>query len=445
MNPRTVGALAILMLPGRPALAQTRAEALSSLYDDATLRYWQGRYEISTAKLKDLIIQPGLPSRLESKLAMVHFEHPMPRDQNGQQAALRGDPLQYYSNADPNQPQVFLPVLSMKFLDDLCVAYTWREAHGGSIDEVFNYVAELKYRKSKDFPGGRYPQPLEALHIPDNALQDPEVNERSLGRFTTARAFIVGHELGHVMGCNNYPKPVDREICADALGARVVRDFMRRTQVAPLGVVIYFMAALHWEPNQADFNSPKDWRDYVDQADHPLTSARLGALASALEADSGGNGDMLTVAEKIHGIAKAAANIYVLQSIILVAQAGDSMRVSEPAGRSSRPPHPSQLPFSGNYVGKVIIANDVEDGPATLYVALERHGDLVTGRYTFGLGDATLQGKIVDGKLYFHWTWGQYYGSGVLEVAENGSGFRGTWGFRGSSQGGGTWDCHQQD
>ena len=48
MNPRTVGALAILMLLGRPALAQTRAEALSSLYDDATLRYWQGRYEIST-------------------------------------------------------------------------------------------------------------------------------------------------------------------------------------------------------------------------------------------------------------------------------------------------------------------------------------------------------------------------------------------------------------
>lgn len=137
------------------APAETRADALASLYDSATLRYWKARYTASTAKFNQLIIRPALPGRLQSELERVRFEFSLPEEQTGQQAPLRGDSLQYY--CDRRSGTVYSPVLSLKFLDDLTLAYTWREAHGGAIDEVFNYVAQLKYRAPGDFPGRRYP------------------------------------------------------------------------------------------------------------------------------------------------------------------------------------------------------------------------------------------------------------------------------------------------
>ncbi len=396
------------------APAQTRADALSRLYDFGTLRYWKARYTASTARLEQLIIRPALPGRLQRELERIRFEFPLPEEQTRQQAQLRGDPLQYY--CDRPSGTVYLPVLSLRFLDDLTLAYTWREAHGGAIDEVFSYVAQLKYRAPGDFPGRRYARPLAELHIPDNALQDPDVAERSLGRFTTARAFVVGHELGHIFGCDDYTNPVEREKCADRLGARVVSDFMRRTEVAPLGVVIYFMAAVHWNLNQADFASRQEWDRYVRGADHPLTPDRLDALASQLEGDTGGNRDMLAVASKIRSLAAFTADADVLRGIILVARAGDSMHVSDTPRHGVRP---EQLAFEGTFSGTMVFLNDREDGPGRLLMSLTRRGDTVTGRYTLGLGDATLQGKIISGKLYFQWQWGQAYGSGVMQAAEN--------------------------
>jgi hypothetical protein len=417
------------------APAQTRADLLAHLYDDATMRDWKARYRVSTAKLNELIVKPASPPRLQSELARVRFEHPLPEEQTGKQFDMRGDPLQYYS--DPGTYTVYLPVLSLKFLDDLAIAYTWREAHGGAIDEVFNYVAELKYRAAKDFPGGRYPRPLTELHIPDNALQDPEVNERSLGRFTTARAFIEGHELGHLFGCDRLPNPIEREKCADDMGARIVSDFMKRAQVAPLGVVIYFMAAVHWCENSADFANRQDWEKFLHKADHPLTPDRLTALAAQLEAGSGGDRGMVTVAGQIRKLAAFTADEDVLRGIILVAQAGDRMAGGHPVPAGSRA---ASAAFDGSYSGTVVFLNDRENGPATLQMALTRRADEVSGRYTFGLGDATLQGKVVSGKLYFQWWWGQAWGNGVMQATENGAGFRGTWGYRDASEGAGTFE-----
>jgi hypothetical protein len=421
------------------APAQTRADALARLYDSATLRYWKARYTASTAKLKQLIIRPALPQRLQSELERVRFEFPLPDEQTGEQAQLRGDPLQYY--CDRRSGTVYSPVLSLKFLDDLTLAYTWREAHGGAIDEVFNYVAQLKYRAPDDFPGQRYPRPLNELHIPDSALQDPDIAERALGRFTTARAFIVGHELGHILGCDDNPNAIEREKCADRLGARVVSDFMRRTEVAPLGVVIYFMAAVHWNLNQADFASRQEWTRYVRSAEHPLTPDRLDALASQLEGDTGGNRSMAAVAGKIRSLAAFTADVEALRGIILVARAGDSMHLSDTPRQGAGT---ERLAFQGTFSGTMVFLNDREDGPGRLLMSLARRGDTVTGRYTFGLGDAMLQGKVISGKLYFQWRWGQAYGSGVMQASEHGAGIRGTWGLRDASEGVGTFECSRQ-
>lgn len=274
-----------------------------------------------------------------------------------------------------------------------------------------------------------------------DALQDADEAERSLGRFTTARAFIVGHELGHVLGCDDSPNRIEREKCADRLGARVVSDFMRRTEVAPLRVVIYFMAAVHWNLNQADFASRQEWDRYIQNSDHPLTPDRLDALASQLEGDTGGNRSMLAVASKIRSLAAFTADEDVLRGIILVARAGDSMHVSDTPRQA---PGTERLAFQGTFSGTMAFLNDREDGPGRLVMSLARRGDTVTGRYTFGLGDATLQRKIISGKLYFQWRWGQVYGNGVMQASQHGAGIRGTWGLREASGGVGMFECSRQ-
>src|SRR5690606_37136187 len=41
----------------------------------------------------------------------------------------------------------------------------------------------------------------------------------------------------------------------------------------------------HYAPNRWDFEGEADWQEYLDQATHPLTSDRLSALATTLEAN----------------------------------------------------------------------------------------------------------------------------------------------------------------
>lgn len=183
---------------------------------------------------------------------------------------------------------------------------------------------------------------------------------------------------------------------------------------------------MHWCDNAADFPTRQEWENFVHRADHPLTADRLTAVAAQLEAGSGGDRGMAAVAGQIRKLATFAADVDVLRGIMLVAQAGDRMHAGEPTAGVG---HAASAAFDGSYSGTITFSNDRESGPAKLEMALTRHGDEVSGRYTFGLGDATLQGKIKSGKLYFQWWWGQAWGNGVMQATGNGSGFGGTWGF----------------
>lgn len=147
------------------------AKDLSGLYDPATLSYWQTRYPVSTRKIFDQVILPVLAVEEKQRLSGVQLDFPLHAEGDS-----KGQPLAFYRPVD--QSRVVMPIFSLKFLDDLCTAYAWLQVKGYSLETISDYTAMLKY---KDFPAGRYPQPLKALHIPDDALKDKEVDELALG------------------------------------------------------------------------------------------------------------------------------------------------------------------------------------------------------------------------------------------------------------------------
>lgn len=173
-----------------PPIPSQTSESTLDLYDQATLQYWQTRYPVSTQKIYEIGMLPILLPHEKENLAQVEFQFPLVGEYG-----FQNDPLAYYSTGNP--PAVMMPIQSLKFLDDLSIAYAWLWANGYGLETVTDYVAMLKYQND-EFLAGRHPAPLVALHIPDNALEDPEIDELALRFFNSARAFILAHELGHI-------------------------------------------------------------------------------------------------------------------------------------------------------------------------------------------------------------------------------------------------------
>jgi hypothetical protein len=209
-------ALALSLFPGATSVF---AKDVSGIYDQGTLRQWKARYEVSTRKILDQVIWPALTPQERQQLAAARLELPLYSD-------YKGNPLCFYATGDG---RVVMPVLSLKFLDDLCTAYAWLTTNGYGLETISEYTAMIAY---KDFPTGRYPPPLSALHIPANALQDRKVDELALEHFVTARTFLLLHELGHIYYRYSYfttEQSRRNEEQADQFAATL----MRRTKLPP--------------------------------------------------------------------------------------------------------------------------------------------------------------------------------------------------------------------
>lgn len=71
----------------------------------------------------------------------------------------------------------------------------------------------------------------------------------------------------------------------------------------------------------------------------------------------------------------------------------------------------SQL-FDGSYQGKWVNQKGTD---FDVRMDLQRNGETVVGRWTFGPNRVTVEGIVSDGRLYFDWKWGEdYFGEGEL-------------------------------
>jgi hypothetical protein len=256
------------------------AQGTSSLYPDDTLEYWQSRYAKNLRWNFENVVRPRLDSSERRNLADVELRFPLKPEREGGLFA-------FYSTPQTDPPVVAMPALSIKFFDDLCIAIAWLEESGYEGGTVTDYVAMLKYLPSGSFPGGRYLPPLEALHVPANALSNPRVDSMSQKLLKSGLLWVLIHELGHVhykhLGYDRISaeQAQEQETQAD----RFATSIMRRIGVAPIGVAHFFAVATSLWPNRADFTSDAAWQIYMENTSHPLTTERLRTLTADLRAN----------------------------------------------------------------------------------------------------------------------------------------------------------------
>lgn len=392
------------------------ASDLSRLYDESTLEYWKGRYERSTNKILNEAIWPALLSDEKRSLGgKPVIEFPL-----WAEGESRENPLAFYNPV--NSMRIVFPVLSLKFLDDLCTAYAWLQIKGYSLETISEYTAILSYGKP---PPGGFPSPLKALHIPENALKDPEVDELALGHFVTSRTFILLHEMGHILyghHARTFTESIHNEQQADHFAVSV----MQRTPLPPLGMLVYFFAAAHW----SDF-PPK-------RGTHPLDGERVQAMADNVD-DKG-------LVQELRILGELLDDPDIRAGFVATGKAGDlsalvPRRPGELPRRQAGPLEGERTAlFDGVYRGEFV--QFLESGTMSVEIVLERQGDNVRGYYSFGLGFGSIRGTVQGDRLYFEWEWANNYGMGVFEGHDDGS-FTGTWGYREARSGAGTWNVRR--
>jgi len=190
-------------------------------------------------------------------------------------------PFDYY--ADPFRRKVSIPIVSVKFLDDIAISQAWLERHGCNTLAISDYTGMLRYQGINKMARGRFPAPMQAMNIPANALDDFYVNDVSGKTLKSAIYFLMAHELGHVIhGHKGYKSLTSKqaqqqEIQADAFALNV----MRRISVPPMGMATFFLIASRFELVPGDFGNNAKYEAYLQtQATHPLTSNRLLAISN---------------------------------------------------------------------------------------------------------------------------------------------------------------------
>lgn len=418
------------------AARRTVAKDMSTLYDDTMLIAWQSIAPPEIERHVQQIILPVLTPEERRVLAGVSLIFPL----RGRQRDL----LEFSATTSP--PAVTLPMVSLRFVHDLCLAFAWLSAHNYSLETMAHYVSMLKYRERAGFPDGRYPQPLAALQIPPQARQEPKTLEVFQKLYTSAILFILTHELGHIYDqqTSNDEEPADY----------FAVDIMRRIGAPPMGMALFFMILAHWAPSRADFPSAEAHHAHLQTPTHPLTARRLLVLAQRLEQTAGdfirNEADHNAAAQRVRDIVRDLVKVATLlddagmqQRLAIVAIAVDvtslSPRPPTLLPDASSPPSEEQprpsLAFHGTYEGKTA---EVSGGMFT-QVVLQRHGNRITGTFRHGLSMGTINGMVHQNTLYFAWQLGHAYGRGLLYANHAENMLSGTWGHGESTQNGGRW------
>ena len=268
----------LLLLVAVGTAAAPASADVSGLYTPADLEQSAPRLSAFVRKLYDVGVKPYLTSDELGKLGEFELRFPLP--------SPRDWALDFYATEDDGKQVVAMPVLSLRMVEDMATAYAWLHQSGMSYGSIDLYFSMLRYRPKADFPGGKYPPLLATLGIPANALDDKKVDELSLAFRNQAAAFLLVHELGHILyrhkGVDEIAKAQARadEVAAD----RFALDVLARTKTAPLGAILFFQAQVYSLPHRGEFPSRKAWEEHLLKTEtHPLTVSRIAAMADYID------------------------------------------------------------------------------------------------------------------------------------------------------------------
>lgn len=212
---------------------------------------------------EDLVRQ--LPAAHRQALANVQLHLP-----------LRGKhPLQFH--ARPWDRSITVPIMSVKFLDELTILWAWFEENNCDASYITSYLSSLL--GSQDMSQG----PLQAFGLSMSVIDKPRVNSLSLKLSKSALYFLLAHEAGHLL--NNHQGGA--EGLKSRLQEKAADDFalsaMARVGVVPAGMLQYFIAAYMFEP-LPDLNTWEYAEKVIGELTHPLASSRVRNIAQRLAA-----------------------------------------------------------------------------------------------------------------------------------------------------------------
>jgi hypothetical protein len=418
---------------------------VSRLYSQEKLQADAARWsEQIQAEYRDTIV-PQLSEEERSALGTVKIEVPL--------SGPNGDPFSFYTD---DKGTIYLPALSLRFFSDLCVANAWLNAHGYDGTAVRDYVGVL-LREATLSPGAPLPAVFRTLGIPDNAREESAVANRVDRNFGNTIVFLLAHELGHALKkhdthSRDRVQKRRQEIEADAFAIEV----MRRIGQVPLGVEFWFDVERigHVQGirrvTSARFPTETEWQKYLAGLDHPVTSERLDALATAVEkapdsfARNQADQARWTRNSKIFAqyvrLGAPAASIGAAR--IAEYERVRDLHVEDLKPRKTAftiPGTEHEPDFNGLFAVRRTGADGRQD---RMDLLLLRMGDDITGGYSNGEIDGFIQGDIRDGVLHFTWREGNANGHGVAQA--QGETLRGTWGLGESEQGAGEFSAERQ-
>jgi len=423
--------------------AAAQGRDYGAMYDDRLLGQKQPDYrEVVLWNLQNVFL-PKLTAAERQRLRSLTLDFP-----------LRGPTGGLFEYFAERSGRVVLPVMSIRFLADLSVAFAWLDTNRYTMESVTDYVSMVKYQDPAKF-GGRYPDPRAALRIPANATDNQRVDNLSQQILNQSLSFLLLHEMGHVLYQHpgygpGVPRARARENEDEA--DRFALEVLRRVGQPINGLLFFFLAAAHFVDHRADFGSDADYQVSLAKDTHPLTSDRVARLAQYLREHAADYGrlqsDPSRAAVAIRSIADA-----IDQQVVPVLADPDQQRLMALRGRSmtlaglaprrpgetmAAPPPASTVPgqlFHGVFDG------NMDDGTAALptRAVLFRQGDRVTGQYSFGAGQGEISGLVEDERLTFVWRTAEGAGRGVLRSSRDGSKVEGTWGVGDRTAGGGRW------
>lgn len=441
--------ISVLLVAGflSAGLAPAAAKDYSGLYDDATLREWAGRYRPGImSNLRDVLI-PNLSPEERRGLSRLKIDIPLRSEFDDV------GPLDFYAKLDGT---VVLPAMSLKFFDELSIAYAWLFINGYSPETVLEYVGLLKYGDERKLGG--WPRPFAALRIPANALDNADVDSLSQKIFKSAIIFILLHEMGHVL--YRHPGYGPNVARADARGNeaqadRFALEVMRRLPAQPTGAFLFFQTMSYFAPNRGDYRTEAAFQKALDQATHPLTPNRMRDIAKLLRerkvdfareyrSRDAGLRAVETVAREISGIADTLSDPDLQRLIAQTSRQATLVTLAprkhgEKIGRTPDRQAPAAGGYSGTYDGAIVLNGE----RFPMRMQLQRNGSRVVGIYTYGAGFGQIDGEVQDGKLYYRWQFGTATGRGTI-TDRNGQ-VSGTWGNGSSATDGGDWSARKID
>ncbi|UCC97201.1 MAG: hypothetical protein JSW66_15305 [Phycisphaerales bacterium] len=235
------------------------------MYKEEILAELAERYERNISWNLEKVIKPVLTKRERAELQDVRLQYPL--------IGRGGDPFRYFATVEGKSRIIEMPVLSVKFLDDLATAAAWLEIKGLSTETLPAYVSMLKYQDIERFPGGRYPTPLEAL-LPADRRHEREVDELAQDLLKTNVVYILSRELGSIHFSSPYtlkkaswqPQQIgmkpwgqrsrqqDLVLQCDAFALEI----MRRIGVPPHRLTFYLSAQAYWTRSRIDFDDDEE-------------------------------------------------------------------------------------------------------------------------------------------------------------------------------------------